>query len=215
MKKTVSLVIVIVFLTIQMNAFVTLNDVHCLFNEGSEKIQIEENMIDGAAHFLLSKSYADLLLYEYEKSAKQEFNFSMSLEYLEKAIQEVNFSKMKYAAALDIGRKIGYAENKIDWFKTFNYDDFIRDNKLNKEISEVVKSYLVRYDVIGIYQQNIDYINQILYTLNLIKYDLKAKRRPDVMIYWSLLQQYSETVLFGNYSTVMGGTILGQCDDGP
>lgn len=214
MKRLGFLFIIFVFLTLQMNAFVTLNDVHCLFNDGSEKIQIEENMIGGAAYFLLSKSYADLLLYEYEKSAKQEFNFATSFEYVEKAIQEITFSKMKYVTALDIGKKIGYAENKIDWFKTFNYDDFISENKLNKEIAEKVKNHLVRYDVIGIYQQNIDYINQILNTLNLIKYDIKEKRIPDISIYWNLLQQYSETVLFGNYSTVLGGTILGQCDDG-
>ncbi len=208
MMKKILLTAFVLLLCLNAYTFVVLNDLNCSFTEGPEKILIEDNVVSGAAHFLYSKSYADLLLMEYEKSARQSFNYSLALEYVEKAIAELEASKDNYVRAAEIGQKIGYIEVKQPWFKEFDYDSFIVENNLNKETAGVVKSYLEKGDVLGIYGHTIDNIDGILTTLITVRDQVKVTQKPGITIFWKLLQQYSETALFGNYSTVMGTSIL-------
>jgi hypothetical protein len=213
MKKIIFFTIILIF-TLKAQPLVTVNDITCAFSEGSEKSSIEENIVEGSIHFLQSKSSADLLLCEIEKSANREFNYSLSIEYVEKAISELEISRASYINAIEIGKRIGYIKEKVDWFKFFDYDSFIKDNNLNGELALKVKYYLFRGDVIGIYQQNIDNITNILNTLYLIKDQIKSNRVPDKTAFWKLFQQYAETALFGNYSTIIGSTILENCGGG-
>jgi hypothetical protein len=206
--KKIFLVMFTLILYISGYSFIVMNDINCSFNEGPEKILLEDNVILGATHFLNSKSNADLLLMEYEKSGRQEFNFTLALEYVEKAIAELEISKEKYVKATEIGERLGYIETKQSWFKEFNYDTFIVENNLNREIAGIVKGYLIKGDVLGVYRHNLDNIDGILTTLSSIRDQVKIGKKPDISIFWNLLQQYSEATLFGNYSTVIGRQIL-------
>ena len=208
--KKILLIITILAFALSMHAFIFMNDLNCAFSESQEKILLEENVIAGSAHFLHSKSYADLLLMEYEKPGQQAFNFTLALEYVEKAIAELEISKEKYVKAAEIGERLGYIETKQSWFKEFNYDTFILENNLNREIAGIVKSYLIKGDVLGVYRHNLDNIDGILTTLSSIRDQVKIGTKPDISSFWKLLQQYSEAALFGNYSTVIGTGVLTQ-----
>ena len=146
---------------------------------------------------------------EYEKSANQTFNCALALEYTEKAIAGLESAKVNYMEAKNIGERIGYIEAKTNWFKEFDYDGFITNNKLNKEIAGRVKSYLLKADILGIYGKSIDDIDKILSTLGNIRRQLQISKKPGIRIFWSLFQQYAEAALFGNYATVMGMSVLG------
>lgn len=213
MKKSLILTAAIFLFSCLAHAFVTLNDVYCAFTEGSEKPIIEENIVEGAKYFLQSQSTVSLILYEYEKSAQSPLEYTNCLEHVEKAIKELNTSKEKYTNAADIGKRIGYIQQKVGWFKAFDYEIFVSVNKLNNEVAGKVKNYLYNCDIVGLYQRNNQYIEEILETLILIKSDLLESKRPDVKLIWKLLQQYSETALFGNYATIMGGSILSNCEE--
>jgi hypothetical protein len=213
--KKVFLVTIIALLafSLKIYAFVWANDLECLFSENPEKTILSENLVNGSIHFLKSKQYADLLLYEYEKSALPGYNFFPSLDHIEKALYELNSAKTKYREAITIGKRIGYNEAKVNWFKSFDYDSYSTMNNLNAGTAQRVKNYLIKNDVLGIYQHCIDEVDEIVNTLNLMKDKARSGKQPEITLYWRLLQQYAEASLFGNYATMMGGTILGNCDE--
>lgn len=211
MKK---LIVILCLLAINIPAYslICVNDINCIFTESPDKPLIETHVVVGSAYFLESKSNADLLLMEYEKSANQTFNCALALEYTEKAIAGLESAKLNYIEAKNIGERIGYIEAKTNWFKEFNYDGFIMENNLNKEIAGRVKSYLVKADILGIYGKSIDDIDKILITLGNVRSQLQISKKPGIKVFWGLFQQYAEYSLFGNYATVMGMSVLGDPD---
>ncbi|MCP4151340.1 MAG: hypothetical protein GY757_26590 [bacterium] len=82
--KKISLAVVLLIIAFQANALLCLNDVDIVFSDGPGKLSINDNVVSGATYFLLSKSNADLLLMEYEKSAVQNFDFSLHWIMLKK-----------------------------------------------------------------------------------------------------------------------------------
>jgi hypothetical protein len=206
MKKFI-VVVTMLFLSIGLSAFLELNDIVPAFPE-EEQGSIESAVIEGAIHFLQAKSQADLLLGEVEKSAKQPLNYLSALVCTEKAIDELEKSINEYHHAITSAKRAGYVNEVIQKFKHCNYDTFASENKLNREIMTVVKAYFSGGNIIGVYQQYVEYLGEILITLHLIKDKLTAYLLPDVSLSWQLLQQFSHASLFGNYCTLTATAIL-------
>lgn len=209
MKKNF-LITILIFCVFNVYGVICLNDVNCVFQESDEKSVIEDNIVEGSALFLQSKSYVDLILMEYEKSEKQPYNITLVNEYVGKAIVELEASIVKYKTAKEIGEKLGYDNAKIESFRNFNYDEYIAANELNVVIASNVELYLSKCDVIGLYGKNIENLEDILRTLNTIN---QCNSKPGVKVLWNLLHRYANGTLFGNYSTMIGRQILGKCDD--
>lgn len=211
-NRTITCLCLIVMCATLLNGAIAFNDLVCAFNDQPEKQTIENNVVSGASYYLLSKSFADLFLMEYEESTFQSFNFESAISSIDKAIANLELSKEKYRQAKDIGARLGYISQKVSWFENFTYDNFVAANKLNSEIASRVKVFLEKCDIVGIYNQNIIYIDEILATLYEIKKQLDEKSKPSKAEVWRLLQQYSETLLFGNYATMMGQSVLENCN---
>lgn len=205
--KIIIVVMVTLFLTFALSAFIELNDIVPAFPE-EEQGAIESAVIQGAVHFLQAKSQADLLLGEVEKSAKQPLNYSTALVCTEKAIGELEKSIDEYHQAITCAKRSGYVNEVIQKFKNFNYDTFVSENKLNGDIMAVVKAYFSGGNIVGVYRQNVEYLGEILITLHLIKDKLTADLLPDISLSWQLLQQFSHASLFGNYCTLTATAIL-------
>ncbi|MGD2085441.1 MAG: hypothetical protein PVH61_04575 [Candidatus Aminicenantes bacterium] len=208
MKKIIAVVITL-FLSFTLSAFLELNDIVPAFPE-DEQGAIESAVIQGAIHFLQAKSQADLLLGEVELSAKQPLNYSSALVCTEKAIGELEKSINEYHQAITCARRGGYVKEVIKKFKNFNYDTFASESKLNRDVMAVVKAYFSAGNIIGVYQQYVEYLGEILITLHLIKDKLSADLLPDVSLSWQLLQQFSHASLFGNYCTLTATAVFGK-----
>jgi hypothetical protein len=206
-----SMIALIVFLNTEINAFIHVNDIVPVFEDpdGQKKQEIENHVISGASFFLQAQSNANLLLNEYELSGKQPFNCVKSLEYTETAINLLENARNQYVNAMGIGESLGYSPVKIDRLKFFDYDGFITETRLNKDIAKKVQGYLSSGDIVGIYRQAANDIMDILNTLYSIRESLKINEKPGIHLFWKLLQQYSESSLFGNYATLIGTTVLG------
>lgn len=219
MKKGILITILVVVVLMFSSQYSLLfgfsycNDLECSFSEHPEKTLLSESVVTGSIHFLKAKIYVDSLLYEFEKSALEPFDVAVSLDHLEKAISELEIAKTKYAETIKIGVRIGYNEKKSSMFKSFDYDSYVDFSHFNGEVSQKVKGYLSNFNIIGIYQKCLDDINEILVTQSIILEQLKAGKRPNLSDIWKIMQQYSETSLFGNYASVMGRTVLGQCSE--
>ena len=206
MKKIIFVVITL-FLSVRLSAFIELNDIVPAFPE-EEQGAIETAVIHGAIHFLQAKSQADLLLAEVEMSAKQPLNYSSALVCTEKAIAELEKSIDEYHQAITCAKRSGYVNEVIQKFKSFDYNTFATENKLNRDIMAVVKAYFFGGNIVGVYQQYVEYLGEILVTLHLIKDKLTANLFPDVSLSWQLLQQFSHVSLFGNYCTVTAAAVF-------
>jgi hypothetical protein len=205
-----TMVLLILFTSQQIQAFVSANDIVPVFSdeESDKKQQIEYFVVSGTSLFLQSQSYSNLLLNEYELSGNQSFNCTGALGYAEKAISLLENSLNQYTKAKEAGEIIGYNPQKINLFRFFDYERFITDNSLNAVIAQKVQSYMQTGDILGLYQQNIDNLTGILNTLYTIKDNLKKGLKPDIKVFWNLMQQISESSLFGNYSTVIATAVF-------
>jgi hypothetical protein len=208
MKKTI-FILITVLAAFSLQAAVLHNDIVPVFPEGDQP-KIEDAVIHGAIFFLEADSQAALLLAEYEKSAGQPLNIPVALEYAEKAIAKLEKSRDEYAKAASLAKEAGCVDSMISKFKIFNYDSYTANKQLNSDIMAVVKAYFTEGNIPGAYQQNVDNINDILLSLLQIKEKLANNQSPDISLVWQLLQQLSETSLFGNYCTITARTILEQ-----
>jgi hypothetical protein len=193
-----------------IHGLIFVNDLKPVFvdDEGQKSQEIERNVTTGASLFLRAQSQSLLLLNEYELSGIQTFNHKKALEYVENAIKLLEEAWTRYLNAGALGKNLGYYPVKLNVLNTFDYDGFILENQLNKDIAKRLQDYLNRGDIVGIYQQAADDIEAILITLNSIKEHLKAGIKPGSSLFFKLFQQYAESSLFGNYSTMMGSAAL-------
>lgn len=207
--KNINVLILIFLITCGFNgySFIVMNDIVPVF-PGEDQRAIENNVIQGAVHFLQAQSQASLLLGEFEKSGKQPFSYSFALQAVEGAISEVEKSIYEYEVAVTIGKRAGYVHAVIQKFKNYNYDVFVSEKGLNRDIMEMVRAYFSGGNIIGAYQQNMEYLGEILITLHLIKDKLDTNQLPDISLFWQLVRQFSRTALFGNYCTSAAVDIL-------
>ncbi|MCK4764155.1 MAG: hypothetical protein KAW12_18290 [Candidatus Aminicenantes bacterium] len=208
MKKTIFLFLVTFLVsTMTVEAFVVMNDVVPAFPQQNRE-KIEAAVIEGTIRFLQAKSYADLLLKEYEKSAKQALDYTAALDYAEKTITELETAKREYETSIAVGSRAGYAAGNIQRFKTFDYGQFESGKELDNHLMTAVKSYFSAGDILGAYQENIDNIDGILTVLQQIREKLKENETPDIELFWNLLQRFTRTALFGNYCTMTAAAVL-------
>lgn len=208
MKKKCLIFTAVIFLcTLSTKPFVVMNDIVPVFTADSRDI-IESAVIEGATHFLQAKSYSDLLLLEYEKSGKQEIDYSAVLGYAEKAIGELEKAKEAYLESLESATRAGYVNDALLKFKVFDYSAFQSEKGLNNDLMSTVKSHLSTGDVLGVYRENVDNIAAILSTLQFIKGKIEMDAAPDISLYWQLLQRFSYAALYGNYCTMTAAEVL-------
>lgn len=216
LKVSVLLVCLSIF-TIKGIGFVTLNDIECVFTEGTQKSQVRESMIKGSAQFLLSFSKANQLLSLYEDSAISGiFDKEKALSLIKEVKDTLDLSNKHYLNALSIGKEIGYIPEKINRFQEYKYDSIIASNNMNPIIVSSLQQYFESGDILGIYQHNINHINKIQTTMTNALDELNSMEgavRPNVSRYWEILQLYSEAALFGNYATIIGTEVLNHCGD--
>jgi len=65
-----------------------------------------------------------------------------------------------------------------------------------------LKSYLLNGDIDGLYAKNIENIDGILQRLYSIRSLLSESKQPTISSFWSLLHQYTDAILLGNYASM-------------
>ncbi len=190
-------------------ALIVHNDIWPAFPP-EERSNIEGAVISGAVHFLKAQSYANLLMTEYEESARRTFDMQAAITHATDAYDQLEKSIENYGEAIVHGRRAGYFAETIKKFKAFNYDSFITDTGMDKGTMSTVRAYFSTGDILGAYQQNVDNINAILLTLSRIKTELESGQLPSKPLIWLLLQQFSKASIFGNYCTVTAQAVFDQ-----
>lgn len=163
--------------------------------------------VNAASNFLQSNADALLFLNEVEISEINGFNLVRSRELIDSAIEKLEKARVNYEGMVVIVDGPGVppcdklvADGKL---LTFDYDGLVAQEGLNKEIMSLVASYLVKGDIAGVYKKVLADVDVILADLNTMRDMLKKEVQPGLASCWTLLHRYSDTILFGNYVTLV------------
>jgi hypothetical protein len=200
--KTALTLTMLIGVAVYVNAFVAYNDIPPIF-ETNKSAAMETLTVSGTSFFLKSNADVFLLLNEVEVGYPNNLNFSQALSYVDSAIYKLDMAKNKYLLIIKQGENIHYVSKMVDRLQTFDYTGFATNRNLNNDVMTRVQGYLANGDIIGLYRKNIANIDTILILLNEIRYMLTTGVHPDMNKFWSLLQQYSDAILLGNYATVV------------
>jgi hypothetical protein len=163
--------------------------------------------VEGASLFLRSTAATFLLLNEVETGYEGEFDFAAALKLASPAISKLEEVKITYERITEIFRTTPSSQAVIHKLTTFDYEGFAAANNLNKEIMAKVASYLSRGDLLGLCEKNLEHLRDTLSLYYTIQDRLRSRIKPPIGDFWSLLNQYSNAILFGNYVTLVFSSI--------
>ncbi len=196
--KIFSLIVILLVAYTYVHAIIALNYPPCDYKSDQNDL-----IIEGTSMFLQSNSDVLLLLNEVEIAERMAFDFDYALKLTESAIYKLEKARLHYSDAINFGKIICDEKGDAEKYAKFDYDSFVEKNHLNKEIMDEVSELLKKRDVNGVYEKSISDMDSILSTLKEIKKGISMKQKPDIKLFWSLLQQYNILGLYGNYATLV------------
>ena len=204
--KTILLVLLIVSFSVYLGAWIVLNGIPPRVS-GVDNVVLEDLTVDGASLFLQSNAEALLLLNEMEISDRGGFNFFVAQRLTDSAIEKLENARQKYQRIVDLGGKVPLEGSARVKLSGFDYNGLAVTEDLNREMMKRVGAYLSRGDLPGLYRKNMQNVDLILGVLYSIRNDLEQGKLPDIQVFWKVLRLYTDSILFGNYATLVFGQI--------
>jgi hypothetical protein len=176
----------------------------------TDSSNIENQIIEGASQFFQASADIMKLFDETERGARLR-SFPNNIGLIDAAISKLRLSKENYLKAVNLGNAVDETKCNFNYLKQFDYDKFIEEKGLIKEIAEDVKTYLSAGNVTGFYHRIADDLEIMIRKLDELKVKLKSSNNTafDITDYWGLIQLTSRIMLFGNYGTAFGQTAFG------
>ena len=202
---------------INMNiySYVIANRGDCAFSEGGgegisivKDISIKLYIIEGAGYFLNSYSDMHLFLNKVEMSELNGIDYKELRDILFRAIENMEKVKVAYYNLKQKADNTPYNQSVIDNLLSFDYQGFQKERGLNKQIFRDVKYYLSKGDVRGFFTILLSNTEQILSKLYTVKESVDAEKFPEISTLWRINQDYSGTMLFGQYASEIFQTVL-------
>ena len=204
-KKLIKLIVGLVLVSVSivyLHAVIVMNDPISPF-PAKTSIQVGDLITESASELLQSAADAFLFLNEVEIAGKNGLNVGAALQRVDLAAARIEQALRLFKDIIAIGSEAGYEKNRIGKLRDFSYGQFARDNGLNEETMNQVSGYLARGNVLGFYRRHTRNLQALLNTLQSIKSELLAGKPLENQVLWSLLQQYNNTMMFGNYATLV------------
>lgn len=202
MVKLVLLLTIIAVSIVYLHGFWTVNDPYSPFPKKAS-YDIGNLITDSASELLQSASEAFLFMNEVEIAGSNGLNVNAALQRVDLAAARIEHAQKIFKDIILMGREAGYDAKRIGKLKVFNYGLYAKENGLNREIMTQVAAYLGKGNILGFYGRHVANLQKLLNTLNRIKSDLLAGKLSENRVLWSLLQQYSVTMMVGNYASLV------------
>jgi hypothetical protein len=224
MIKVVSLIsisIVLLVFTINLNAFIAGNEsenAYCGGNSGipctpdplkTSSIKdvgetgptIRELIVEGGGYLLQSSSDINGFFNKIELAelSSNGPDYKILQGAIRSAIYNMEKTRTTYYQLKTLANVTPYNQEVIFKLVNFDYDSFQQENGLFPAIFGKVKGLLIVGNVTGVYDKFYSYTGQILDLLYTLKKDIDAEIFPDISNVWSVNQIYSEFKLLGQY----------------
>ncbi len=222
LKFFIGLFVLIVFNSYSFS-YIMGNFGDCGFGEDEGKglsivkdISIKLYIIEGAGYFLNSYSDMHLFLNKVEMSELNGVDYKELRDILYRVIENMEKAKEAYYNLKQKADNTPYNQAFINQLLSFDYVVFQNENGLNITIFKDVESFLSKGDVRGLFDRLLSNSDEILNKLYTVKESVDAERFPETSTIWRLNQDYSETILFGQYGSEVffeiTGTTKNVCD---
>lgn len=166
---------------------------------GAPAGQIDEYIVEGAGYFLDSYSYTLQFMRKVELAENQEMNYPELRHLLESSLVNMQKARDTYKLLKETADITPYNPEVIEALKNFNYDLYCEINRLNKEIFNGVKCYLIKGQITEIYGKLMADMGIMVNLLQAVKINIDNNLFPQVKAVRKLNQSYSTSLLFGQY----------------
>ena len=190
-------------------SYIMANRGDCAFGGGGEKGgSIKSYIIEGAGYFLNSYSDSLLFLNRIEMSEMNGIDYKELKGILYKAIENMENARDAYSNLKQTADNTPYNQAFINQLLYFDYAGFQKKRGLNNAIFKTVESYLRKGDVRGFFTLLLSRSEKILNQLYTIKEWVDTETYPLLSTLWRINQDYSITMLFGQYAADIFYTCL-------
>jgi hypothetical protein len=156
-------------------------------------------IVNGAGSFLKAYSHVILFLTRVEMADINGVNYIELRNILNNAVVNMEMAKDAYINLKQLMDATPYNPAVIDYLLAFDYNGFQEAYGLNASIFEKVGSYLGKGDVRGVFGYLLTRTADILEQLYKMKESVDTEKLPEIEDLWRINQEFSETMLFGQY----------------
>jgi hypothetical protein len=167
---------------------------------GFKSVSIDSYIIEGAARFLAAYSNTLTLLNRVELSGVSGVDYKELGILVNSAISNMEKAKAAYGNLKQQAEATSYNREIIDILAVFDYTRFRESKGLNPVIFDRIQNYLVKGDVNGVWGFLYDKTETLLKKMYDVKSSVDTARFPGIENLWRLNQEFSETILFGQYA---------------
>lgn len=161
---------------------------------------IRELVILSASYFFKGQSTIFALSNKVEISDLQSFDSYGANSDLNESLYNIYLAWYYYGKLVEKANITLYNQTVINKLKAFNYDSFVVNFGLNKDVFSEVQGFLQKGDIRGVYAR-IKGDMATIYNLLLKIQNSNYGNIPSNETMWNLNQQCSKTLLFGQYVT--------------
>ena len=165
-------------------------------------------IVDGAGYYLDAYSHFISFLNRVELSETRGINYIEWNQLVNRALDNIKYAKETYSLLIEVAENTPYNQTVISKLKNFDYDFYMNENKLNSVIFTKLENYLKKGDIRGIHKRiysDVIYIEKLLLS---IKEKMSLDKMPELSILWELNETFSDTLIFGQYSSRVFHAIL-------
>lgn len=168
---------------------------------GQENNLIKMYIVEGAGYFLNSLSDFQRLLNRLELGELAPVDYSELRDIVNKTFRNMELAGDRYIDLSQQADIAPYDQLIIDRLKIFDFEDFQRQNALNRDIFALVVKFLSQGDVRGVYREALFNCQAILAILVSVKAAIEENNVPLLTDLWNLNDLYCRSLLFGQYVT--------------
>jgi len=164
-----------------------------------ETLSIGAYIIQGASSFFETEVNIKGIMQMVELQNSPEFDYIVLNDLLNRAISNLDRALTVYDSLISLANVTPYNNSVIDSLKTFDYDSFKDQLGLNATIYDMVKEFLRKGNVTGMFCYIRTQFSILKENLLQIKASTSVQILPELEEFWTLNESCSSLSTFGSY----------------
>jgi hypothetical protein len=162
-------------------------------------ISMEILVTEGAGYFFQVHAKVQTLLNMVELQDIKSIDYIKLNQLVNSALINIINARLSFEELIKVAESTPYNLEVIEKLNCFDYENFLNEYRLNPSIFGIVRDYLVKGDITGIYKYTYGNFKEIEQLLLNIQSSILENRLPELEIFWRLNERCAESSLFGSY----------------
>lgn len=172
--------------------------------DGERSVSLESYVIQGAGYFL--DAYSNAMAYS--QKVELSGNIKEIKALLDKAVESMTNANATYTTLKNLADNTPYNMEVISRLEAFNYEGLKEANAMLMEPFKRMEKYLSKGDIRSIYGETLRDTETLLEYLTMLKTEADGGKMPSIPVTWKLNQQFSRTLMFGQYVAQVFDAVL-------